>query len=228
MSTLDAELNDFGAQLAVRLIDRDRRVRTVPPIGLSPRPRDGIVVSSLHCMNDPQAEGHMASHIGRRKFLATLGGAAAVQRFAKELVALQPDLILSQSTPTTAALLQHTRTIPIIFANIADPVGSGFVASFPRPAATPPDSSCSSRRWPASGWSCSRRLRRASTGSPSCSTRQRRHILNITRTPSKPPLHPSAWRRLQHLFTTGPNSNLRLPHRHASRMAALSCCRIPF
>jgi putative ABC transport system substrate-binding protein len=57
----------------------------------------------------------------------------AMQRFAKELVALQPDLILSQSTPTTAALLQHTRTIPIIFANIADPVGSGFVASFSRP-----------------------------------------------------------------------------------------------
>ena len=57
----------------------------------------------------------------------------AIQRFAKELVALQPDLILSQSTPTTAALLQQTRTIPIIFANITDPVGSGFVASFPRP-----------------------------------------------------------------------------------------------
>ena len=57
----------------------------------------------------------------------------AMQRFAKELVALQPDLILSQSTPTTAALLQQTRTIPIIFANITDPIGSGFVASFPRP-----------------------------------------------------------------------------------------------
>jgi putative ABC transport system substrate-binding protein len=56
-----------------------------------------------------------------------------MQRFAKELVALQPDLILSQSTPTTAALLQQTRTIPIIFADIADPVGSGFVTSFPRP-----------------------------------------------------------------------------------------------
>src|SRR5262249_57896965 len=42
------------------------------------RPRDGSVVSSLHCMNDPKPEGHMASHIGRRKFLATtLGGAAA-------------------------------------------------------------------------------------------------------------------------------------------------------
>jgi putative ABC transport system substrate-binding protein len=55
------------------------------------------------------------------------------QRFAKELVALQPDLILSHSTSNTAALLQQTRTIPIIFAQVADPVGSGFVASFPRP-----------------------------------------------------------------------------------------------
>jgi hypothetical protein len=43
------------------------------PIGLSHRPRDKSVVSFLHCMNDPQPEGHMASHIGRRKFLATLG-----------------------------------------------------------------------------------------------------------------------------------------------------------
>jgi putative ABC transport system substrate-binding protein len=51
----------------------------------------------------------------------------------KELVALQPDLILSAATPTTAALLQQTRTIPIVFATVSDPVGSGFVAGFPRP-----------------------------------------------------------------------------------------------
>jgi putative tryptophan/tyrosine transport system substrate-binding protein len=57
----------------------------------------------------------------------------AIQRFAKELIALQPELVLSSSTPTTAALLQQTRTIPIIFLNHVDPVGSGFVASFPRP-----------------------------------------------------------------------------------------------
>jgi putative ABC transport system substrate-binding protein len=57
----------------------------------------------------------------------------ARQRFAKELVALQPDLILSSVTPTTAALLQHTRTIPIVFATVADPVGSGFVASLAQP-----------------------------------------------------------------------------------------------
>jgi hypothetical protein len=47
------------------------------PIGLRHRLGDGSVVSFLHCMNDPQPEGRMASHIGRRKFLATLGGAAA-------------------------------------------------------------------------------------------------------------------------------------------------------
>src|SRR5215471_2060461 len=48
------------------------------PIGLSHRPRDGSVVSSLHCMNDPHPEGRMASYIRRRKFLATLlGGVAA-------------------------------------------------------------------------------------------------------------------------------------------------------
>jgi len=50
-----------------------------------------------------------------------------------ELVALQPDLIISSTTPITAALLQQTRTIPIIFPALSDPVGSGFVASFSRP-----------------------------------------------------------------------------------------------
>jgi putative ABC transport system substrate-binding protein len=57
----------------------------------------------------------------------------SMQRFAKELVALQPDLFLTSSTPATAAMLQQTRTIPIIFVWVADPVGSGFVASLPRP-----------------------------------------------------------------------------------------------
>src|SRR6516225_4900661 len=57
----------------------------------------------------------------------------SMHRFARELVALQPDLILSQSTPATAALLQETRVIPIVFTTVADPVGSGFVASLARP-----------------------------------------------------------------------------------------------
>jgi putative tryptophan/tyrosine transport system substrate-binding protein len=57
----------------------------------------------------------------------------SVQRFARELVALQPDIILTQSTPNTAALLQQTRTIPIVLTQGTDPVGAGFVASLSRP-----------------------------------------------------------------------------------------------
>jgi putative tryptophan/tyrosine transport system substrate-binding protein len=58
---------------------------------------------------------------------------AQAQMLAKELVALQPDVILAHSTPVTAALQRESRTIPIVFAAIVDPIGSGFVASLPRP-----------------------------------------------------------------------------------------------
>ena len=63
----------------------------------------------------------------------TTGDVESMQRYAKELVALQPDLIVTQSTPITATVLQETRTIPIVFALVADPIGSGFVASFAKP-----------------------------------------------------------------------------------------------
>ena len=84
--------------------------------------------------NDPEGQAFFAAF---REGLQKLGwspdDAQARQRFAKELVALQPELILSQSTAPTAALLQQTRIIPIIFTNVTDPVGSGFIASLPRP-----------------------------------------------------------------------------------------------
>jgi putative ABC transport system substrate-binding protein len=57
----------------------------------------------------------------------------ARQRSAKELIALQPDLILTQNTPPTASMLEQTRTIPVVFVIVADPVGSGFVQSLARP-----------------------------------------------------------------------------------------------
>jgi ABC-type uncharacterized transport system substrate-binding protein len=57
----------------------------------------------------------------------------SMQAFAKELVALQPDFVLTSSTPATAAMAQQTGTIPIIFVMVSDPVGSGFVASLSRP-----------------------------------------------------------------------------------------------
>jgi len=98
-------------------------------------------------MGYPEAQSEFASFMyelrklgwvdGRNLRIDTRWGIPAdpdsMHRFARELVALQPDLILSQSTPTTAALLQETRIIPIVFAIVADPVGSGFVASLARP-----------------------------------------------------------------------------------------------
>jgi ABC-type uncharacterized transport system substrate-binding protein len=97
--------------------------------------------------SDPEAQSELASFVQELQKLGWVEGRnlrtdtrwwipadpESTHRFAKELVALRPDLILSQTTSTTAALLQETRTIPIVFAILADPVGSGFVASLARP-----------------------------------------------------------------------------------------------
>ncbi len=56
-----------------------------------------------------------------------------MRMFAKELIDLQSDVILSNSTPVTAVLQRETRTIPIVFVAVADPVGNGFVAGLARP-----------------------------------------------------------------------------------------------
>jgi putative tryptophan/tyrosine transport system substrate-binding protein len=56
------------------------------------------------------------------------------RRGAAELVALGSDVILASGTPSVAALQQATRTVPIVFGNVADPVGQGFVESLARPA----------------------------------------------------------------------------------------------
>jgi putative tryptophan/tyrosine transport system substrate-binding protein len=61
------------------------------------------------------------------------GDAGRIRAYAKELVALAPDVIFCRTTPVTAALGQETRTIPIVFVNVSDPVGAGFVASIARP-----------------------------------------------------------------------------------------------
>jgi putative tryptophan/tyrosine transport system substrate-binding protein len=59
--------------------------------------------------------------------------AAQVQTLAKELVALHPDVIFAQSRPATAALQRETRTIPIVFNFVIDPIGAGFITSLARP-----------------------------------------------------------------------------------------------
>ena len=63
----------------------------------------------------------------------TGGNADDTRKYAAELVALAPDVILSSGTPAGTALLQTTRTVPIVFTSVADPVGAGFVDSLSRP-----------------------------------------------------------------------------------------------
>jgi putative ABC transport system substrate-binding protein len=56
-----------------------------------------------------------------------------MKTFAKELVDLRPDAIFSVTTPVTGALVRETQTVPIVIANVADPIASGFVTSLGRP-----------------------------------------------------------------------------------------------
>jgi putative tryptophan/tyrosine transport system substrate-binding protein len=96
--------------------------------------------------NDPATRRRVAAFL---KGLADLGwvpdrdftidlryGAGDADRnraFAKELVGLSPDVILVNSTSATTAMQRETSTIPVVFLTVSDPVGSGFVASLPRP-----------------------------------------------------------------------------------------------
>jgi putative ABC transport system substrate-binding protein len=61
------------------------------------------------------------------------GNSDRIVPLAQELVTLQPDVILAQSTKVTAALQRQTQVIPIVFNHVSDPIGAGFVASLARP-----------------------------------------------------------------------------------------------
>jgi putative tryptophan/tyrosine transport system substrate-binding protein len=107
--------------------------------------RVGVLMG--YAESDLEVQSHIAAFRERLQKLGWIEGRNTVidtrwaapedaesrRRFAKELVALEPDVILSNTTPTTTALLKQTLTIPIVFAIVADPIGSGFVASFARP-----------------------------------------------------------------------------------------------
>ncbi|MGC2122729.1 MAG: ABC transporter substrate-binding protein [Xanthobacteraceae bacterium] len=62
------------------------------------------------------------------------GSAARIEMFSKELVNLRPDAILGQTTPVVRALALETRTIPIVFVQVSDPIGGGFAKSLARPS----------------------------------------------------------------------------------------------
>jgi len=96
--------------------------------------------------DDPEARPRMAAFTeglqrlgwteGRNIQIQMRWGAGNVQRsrkFAEELVALAPDVILAPASQATAALQEATRTVPVVFVNVSDPVGAGYVASLARP-----------------------------------------------------------------------------------------------
>src|SRR5215831_17781746 len=164
---------------------------------IRPSVKRDILPCILHGL-DPQAEGHMASFIGRRRFLATLGGSAVawplaaraqqpermrrvgvlmapsdsdpeaqrwmsalrdgleklgwndgrniridvrwgggdaerLRAYAVELVSSNPDVIVAGATSALERLKRATQTIPIVFAQVSDPVGGGFVPSLAQP-----------------------------------------------------------------------------------------------
>src|SRR5262245_29880804 len=105
-----------------------------------------IGVLTGQAANDPQGQARIAAFlqglqelgwsVGRNVRIDIRwsgGNADDTRKYAAELVALEPDVILSSGTPAVAALQQATRTVPTVFAVVADPVGAGFVDSMARP-----------------------------------------------------------------------------------------------
>ena len=108
--------------------------------------RVGVLMA--HKEGDPEFQGYLGAfrqgllklgwiegrnvHIDAR--WGALDDADQRQHSPKELLALQPDVVVTQNTPPTESMLQQTRTVPVIFVVVADPVGSGFVGSLARPS----------------------------------------------------------------------------------------------
>jgi len=106
--------------------------------------RIGVLMNQA--AEDPEGQARLAVFLqglqelgwtdGRNVRIDYRWAAADVDRYrtyAAELVALAPDVILASASQSVAALLQTTRTVPIVFVNVIDPVGAGFVARLARP-----------------------------------------------------------------------------------------------
>ena len=105
-----------------------------------------VGVLGSRATDDPEGQARLAVFLqrlqeggwtdGRNMQVDYRSGAADADRYrtsATELMALAPDVILASGSASVAALLQTTRTVPIVFVNVIDPVGAGFVARLARP-----------------------------------------------------------------------------------------------
>jgi putative ABC transport system substrate-binding protein len=110
-----------------------------------PMPMRRIAVLTVLPENDPENKERLGGFRQRLEGLGWWEGRNAqtdyyfgvrtgdAEALASAVVASQPDVVLVQGTPTTTALQRQTRTIPIVFVGVADPMGSGFIASLARP-----------------------------------------------------------------------------------------------
>ena len=87
----------------------------------------------------------------------TAGDPARARKYAAELVALEPDVVLAEGTTVLGLLLQATRRVPIVFVQVTDPVGGGFVASLARPGGNATGFTQFEYSMAGNGWNCSRR-----------------------------------------------------------------------
>ena len=105
-----------------------------------------IGVLSGFAVDDPEAQGRIAAfrqgmqeqgwsegHICRSSIARLVLNSGRIKAFAAELVGTSPSVILALTSPSVAALREVTRTVPVVFVGIGDPVGQGFVASLARP-----------------------------------------------------------------------------------------------
>ena len=111
--------------------ERVRRIGIILPAAAADDPEWQVRLAAFH-----QGLALLGWTIGRNVRIETRWAttdAAEIRRHAAELVALAPDVILASGTSTVGPLLQATRTVPIVFPTVGDPVGAGFVDSLARP-----------------------------------------------------------------------------------------------
>jgi putative tryptophan/tyrosine transport system substrate-binding protein len=126
----------IGGAVAWPVVARAQQSERVRRIGVLMADDENDPVGKARLSGFTQGLAELGWTDGRNVQMDIRWTAANVDRariHAKELVDLQPDVILAESTPVTAALQRETRTIPIVFAYVSDPVGSGLVAGLPRP-----------------------------------------------------------------------------------------------
>jgi len=126
----------FGSAVAWPFAARAQQHEHIRRIGAIMGFRENDTEGSLWLSSFKQGLLELGWAEGRDMRIDVRWSASSVEReqlLAKELVALQPEVILAHGTPVTAVLKRETRTIPIVFAAVADPVGEGFVEGLNRP-----------------------------------------------------------------------------------------------